>query len=237
MKYDAIATSRSGFVQQLAVQYVTHGYHHWVEGWIPEGKDRAAVLERMVAYYNITHSANTRWDRKRKGLPNCQLLCYGRYWVLLSAKSDRRQLAHESWKDHPFYRTLESYRPASKGVPGRKGYKHISKYPIQFEGYSIGYSNGHVSVRIARSVYQQELAFFVEKATKWSEERLIEEMRKRLLRFERYRPVQRQHARIIRAVNEARLASGFTHRIPKSALFKGRYIRKPFEPVEHLEAA
>jgi len=39
MKYRCEATSVTGFIQQLAVGYVRHGYFFYVVGQVPEGKD------------------------------------------------------------------------------------------------------------------------------------------------------------------------------------------------------
>ena len=223
MKYQCVTTTVPGFVQQLAVQYVAHGYRWYVEGRIPESKDRESVLEKLVATYAITHDKTERWRRKRRGVPNVQLLCFERLWVLVATKG-------ELWREHPFYRTFSSYRPKSGAVPERKGYRDLAKHPLQFEGYSIGWSNGHASVRIARAVYLREKAYFEEKATKWRGELLVEEMQKRLLRFEQYAPVRTQLGRILRAVNRERRRAGYSP-IPKTVLWADRCIYRPFEPV------
>lgn len=224
MKYQCVATSVAGFVQQVAVQYVAHGYRWYVEGWIPESKSREAVLEKLVGVYGITHDKTERWRRKRRGVPNVQLLCFERHWVLLATKGDQ-------WRDHSFYRTYSSYRPASKDLPERRGYKDLAKHPLQFEGYSIGWSNGHPSVRIARSVYLREKAYFEERATKWRGDLLVEELRRRLLRFEQYAPVRTQLGRVVRAVNRERKMAGYSP-VPKTVLWRDRRIYRPFEPLE-----
>ena len=85
-------------------------------------------------------------------------------------------------------------------------------------------------MRIARAVYLREKAYFEEKATKWRGELLVEEMQKRLLRFEQYAPVRTQLGRILRAVNRERRRAGYSP-IPKTVLWADRCIYRPFEPV------
>jgi len=53
MAYRCVATSVAGFVQQLAVAYVAHGYWFYVTGRVPEGKDPADVDRKLIARYEI----------------------------------------------------------------------------------------------------------------------------------------------------------------------------------------
>jgi hypothetical protein len=46
-----VATSVAGFVQQLAVGYVTHRYYFYITGRIPDHKDPAATDRKLVARY------------------------------------------------------------------------------------------------------------------------------------------------------------------------------------------
>jgi len=39
MQYRCVATSLAGFLQQLTVSYLSHGYWFYVTGCIPDGKD------------------------------------------------------------------------------------------------------------------------------------------------------------------------------------------------------
>ena len=48
VEYRCVATSVEGFVQQVAVQYLRHGYWFYVAGQIPEGKDSAAVDAKVL---------------------------------------------------------------------------------------------------------------------------------------------------------------------------------------------
>ena len=53
MAYRCVATSVAGFVQQLAVSYVAHGYYFYVKGWIPERKTPARIDEKLVSKYGL----------------------------------------------------------------------------------------------------------------------------------------------------------------------------------------
>ena len=48
MAYRCVATSVAGFVQQLAVAYVAHGYWFYVTGWIPQGKPPEAIDRKLI---------------------------------------------------------------------------------------------------------------------------------------------------------------------------------------------
>lgn len=229
MKYRCIAKSRSGFVQQLAVQYVTHGYWWYVAGWIPEKKDPESVDERLVERYDITPHQSERWRRKKQGRANLQYLRFGRSFVLIASKGE-----------HLFY------GPADRGGESQKklvwkgerrsrtqsleevAIRDIRKHPLQFEGYSIGWRNGHPSVRIAHSVYVREKAHLEEMATRRRTESMVELIRKRVGYFEPYAPVRDQLLCIIRAVNRRRVLAGY-ERLPDNTLRLRRRIYRPFD--------
>ncbi len=86
MEYRCVAASVEGFVQQLAVAYVTHGYWFYVRGEIPERKDPAAVDQKLIERYGIAISKWARARRKRQGLANMQYLRHERTFVLLATK-------------------------------------------------------------------------------------------------------------------------------------------------------
>lgn len=74
VEYRYEATTVSGFLQQLAVAYLAHGYRFYVTGKIPEGKDPVAVDRKLLAKYDVGISKWVRARRKRAGLANCQYL-------------------------------------------------------------------------------------------------------------------------------------------------------------------
>ncbi len=69
MKYRCVAASPTGFVQQLAVQYLAHGYWFYVQGRIPDGKDPLAVDAKLLVKYGIGVSRQSRARPKAPGSP------------------------------------------------------------------------------------------------------------------------------------------------------------------------
>src|SRR5687767_10846672 len=65
--YRCEATTLDGFIQQLAVGYVSRGYVFYVCGWVPERKEPRDVDRRLIAKYGISISKWTRARRKRAG--------------------------------------------------------------------------------------------------------------------------------------------------------------------------
>jgi hypothetical protein len=71
MQYRCEATSVEGFVQQVAVQYLRHGYWFYVAGSVPASKDAGAVDRKLIARYGIAVSSKERTRRKRPGWRTC----------------------------------------------------------------------------------------------------------------------------------------------------------------------
>ena len=83
-EYRYLATSVSGFVQQLAVSYLTNGYWFYVLGEVPEGKSPEAIDEKLLLKYGVERSkwANARaWKR---GEAKVHYLRYARVFVLVA---------------------------------------------------------------------------------------------------------------------------------------------------------
>jgi hypothetical protein len=210
------ATSLGGFLQQLAVGYFGHGYWFYVTGYVPEGKDPAAVDRKLLAKYQVAISKWARARRKASGLANCQYLRHGRFFVLLASHGE-----------HPFF-------------AGEEGFKDAREEPIRFGGYSISVKRGavdgrwHPSVRIHPDAYRELRAHFVDRATHRTVEALSHELRR--IPFEPYAPVRRQLLNILRALNRARKTAGLEV-VPASALRLSRKGVKPFEKRGTQEAA
>ncbi len=86
MIYRCVATSEAGFVQQLAVAYVHHGYWFYVTGTIPEHKYPLAVDSKLTNRYEVAISKWARARRKQAGKANVHYLRYGRYFVLVATR-------------------------------------------------------------------------------------------------------------------------------------------------------
>jgi hypothetical protein len=208
------ATSIPGFIQQLAVSYIGHGYWFYVTGRIPEGKDPAAVDRKLVQKYGLEISKWARARRKKAGLANVHYIRYGRFFVLLASKGE-----HEFFREEPF--------------------KDIREDSIRFEGYSIGLKKGvdgrfHPSVRIHPEQYGELKAHFLEIATRRSAESLEKEFKR--LPYQPYAPVCRQLLALVRGVNRAREMAGL-QRIDRSCLRLWRKPVKPFGEGAGAEAA
>lgn len=172
MEYRYEATSVAGFVQQLAVAYVTHGYWFYVKGEIPPDKDAARVDDKLLDKYGIAISKWARYRRKKQGLANVHYLRFDRTFVLIATRGENRFFEEESGN-----------------------ICDIRRRPVQFRGYSIGYRRGvdqkwHPSVRIAADEYRQLRDELIQKARRGQLEYV--ETRLRNLLYEPYAPIRRQ---------------------------------------------
>jgi hypothetical protein len=190
------ATSAEGFVQQLAVSYIGHGYWFYVTGVVPDGKDPLAVDRKLIDRYGVDVSKWARARRKRAGHANIHYLRYRRFFVLIATKGE-----HRFFTEEPKYRD-------------------VRRDPIRFDGYSISYKRDpsgkwHPSVRIHPETYQGIKCHLLEAATRRSAGALADELW--ALPFEAYAPVRTQLLCIYRALNAARAVAGLDP-LPRSAL-------------------
>ncbi len=208
MAYRCVAASVAGFVQQLAVGYIAHGYYFYVRGHIPDHKDPAATDHKIIAQYAIDLSKWSRSRRKKGGAASVQYLRYGRFYVILATHGE-----------HPFF------------AAEAKQVRDIRKHPLYFLGYSIGCRRArgggahHASVRIQRGLFQELRAQFGRAAIRWSIERLGRELR--AVPYEPYAPVRDQLRGILRAVNRRRKAAGM-ELVRGDVLWWRRVPVKPF---------
>ena len=96
MQYRCEATSVEGFVQQVAVQYLRHGYWFYVAGRVPVGKDPGAVDRKLIAKYGVTLSSKERTRRKRAGLANLHYIRHDRFFLLMATHGQHRFFADET---------------------------------------------------------------------------------------------------------------------------------------------
>lgn len=204
MQYRCVATSVEGFVQQVAVQYLRHGYWFYVAGAVPTGKDPEAVDRKLIAKYGITASSKERAQRKRAGLANMHYIRQDRYFLLMATHGCHRFFEDEA----------DQIRDARR-------------QPIKFAGYAISYRKGHTSVRIEQREYQQLKAWFLELSCRCPANALAVEFR--AIRFVLYRPVREQLLMIWRGVNRERQTGGFALLRIEDVPWR-RHIVKPFDP-------
>jgi hypothetical protein len=207
MEYRCVTTSAEGFVQQLAVAYITHGYWFYVAGEIPEGKEPATVDAKLIDRYGIAITKWARCRRKRQGLANMQYLRHERCFVLIATKG-----LHEF-----FEREGESFRD-------------VRRVPIKFAGYSIGCRKGrdgrwHASVRVAREPHAGLKALLVEIGLRRGADAVACEFAR--LQYQPFAPVRRQMLEALRAVNRARRTAGIGV-LSADCLPLRRRIKSPF---------
>jgi hypothetical protein len=201
--YRCVATSIEGFVQQLAVSYVRHGYWFFVKGCIPPDKDPAAVDRKLIEQYQIGISKWARARRKRAGHANVHYLRYERLFVLCATHGQ-----------HPFFEEEANL------------IRDCRRVPVKFAGYAISHRGGHSHVRIEQEQYKLIKAYLLELATRRRKETLEREFFR--LPFEPYAPVRRQLFNILRAVNKARRQVGYEP-LSSDCLRMKRRIVRPFE--------
>jgi hypothetical protein len=207
MAYRWVATSAAGFVQQLAVSYISNGYWFYVAGRIPEGKDPARTDAKLIAQYGLDVSKWTRARQRKQGQASVQYLRHDQFFVLVATHGE-----------HPFF--------AAEG----KRIRDFRRQPLHFHGYSIGCRKGrdgksHASVRIERERFGELKQRFAVLAVHRSVEELRDEFR--WLGFEPYAPVRDQLHILLRAVNRRRHAATLEE-LPLAALPWHRRPVKPF---------
>lgn len=211
MAYRCEATSFEGFIQQLAVAYLPHGYWFCVAGEVPAGKDPRAVDRKLIERYEVDLSRWARARRKKAGGANVHYLRWDRSFVLLATHGHHRFFEEE-----------------------RESVFDVRRAPIRVGGYAVSFRQGHAHVRLDQERYRELKAYFLELATHRTASTLAEELR--ALPVEPYAPVRRQLFIILRAVNRSRRAAGF-QLVPWTALRLRRRILRPFEPCPGAEPA
>ena len=208
MTYRCVATSVAGFVQQLAVGYIVHGYYFYVSGWIPEEKDPLATDAKIIEQYGLDLSRWARCRRRKQGQASVQYLRYARFFVIVATHGE-----------HPFF-------GAEAGA-----LRDIRLRPIYFKGYSIGCRQArgggdpHASVRLDRSVCQGLKQRFAAAALTRPLAELVREFQG--LPYEPYAPVRDQLRTLLRAVNRQRRAAGLEP-VPVDVLRRRRAPVQPF---------
>jgi hypothetical protein len=203
--YRCEAATLEGFIQQLAVGYVSRGYVFYVTGRVPERKEPDAVDRLLVAKYGIAVSKWARARRKRSGYANLQYLRFERFFVLLATPGRHPFFEHEA-----------------------KLIRDCREVPIKFGGYSVGSSGRLARVRIERGQYNLLRAYFSDLALRRpgpTLERMIA-----TLPFEPYAAVYRQLWGLVRAVNQVRKAAGYDPIAPE--LRKWRRTVRPFASMK-----
>ena len=193
--YPCEATSTAGFIQQLAVSYVTNHYWFYVAGRIPAHKDPQRTDEKILRQYDIDISKWTRTRRKKAGFANLHYLRCHRFFVIIATAGL-----------HPFFESE------------KQTLRDIRRHPLGFAGYSVGCvragNRWHPSVRIERRTFETLKRRFRARAL-GAVEKLGAELKR--LPFEPYAPIRRQYLSLWRMINRLRAAAGL-ELIPVTAL-------------------
>src|SRR5437867_11959690 len=104
MVYRCVATSVAGFVQQLAVAYISKCYYFYVTGVIPAHKDPAKTDRKILDAYGIAVSKWTRVRRKKESLANVHYLRHGRFYVIIASDGFHEFFAAEASRLHDIRR-------------------------------------------------------------------------------------------------------------------------------------
>ena len=216
MRYRAVATSVEGFVQQIACCYLRHGYHFYVIGRVPHGKDPTLIDDKLIAKYQIDVSESTRARRKKMGRANLQYIRHESTFVILATKGEHRFFEEEA-----------------------NLIRDIRRVPIRYAGYSVSYKRGgrtkdgqpdekwHSHVEIERRQFLELRAWFAERALWASAEKLALAFYQ--LPIAPYAPVRRQLLLMLREVNRVRKQGG-RKPLPTEILPLRRKVVSPFSP-------
>lgn len=182
----------AGFVQQVAVSYLTHGYFFYVVGIIQPGKPVERIDEKLIERYGVDQSKWARSRRKRLGLSNVVYLRHERFFVLLATQGQHRFFEDE-----------------------RGGIRDFRRTPLRFASYAISYRSGHPHVRIAEPTMRD----LKEQLRSLATNRSVEELGALLhgLPFEPYAPVRSQFCELLRGLNRVRHVAGLPP-VPQSVL-------------------
>lgn len=208
MEYRWVATSVEGFIRQLAIAYITHGYWFYVAGVIPEGKDPAVVDAKLIERYGIAISKWARCRRKKQGLANMQYLRHGRFFLLLATKGR-----------HGFFERE------------RASIRDVRRKSIKVAGYSIGCRKGrdgrwHASVRIEHALLVALKSGLMEAGLHHGSHALGTACAE--IRHLTFGPIRRQLLGVLRSVNRVRRTAGL-NTIDFESIGWRRQIVRPFE--------
>ena len=209
--YRCVCQSVDGFIQQVAVSYLSNGYVFYVIGQVPDGKDPSKVDAKLIERYGIDVSKWSRARLKRAGRANVQYIRFRELFVLMATHGE-----------HDFFR-LEGDRV-----------RDVRRVPLKVFGYALSVKRGHAHVRIEREEFKRLEAYFVGRAPHRSAASLESELR--ALPYEPYAPVRRQLLQLVRRVNRARRLAGY-ELIPFEVLRLRRRIVRPFGSSSVAEPA
>lgn len=117
----------TGFVQRIATCLLRHGYVHYVQGEVPEGKGSpGAIDKKLLAKYDVVQNEWQRARRKGRGLANLQYVRCGRTWAPMAT---------------------EGYHPMKSDEQSQL--RDVRRSSIQIAGYSIYLKRGDFKKKVS----------------------------------------------------------------------------------------
>lgn len=191
-----------GFLQQLAVAYVSNGkYFYYYSDVVKAGRKPEATDRFWVEEFGVGISRWAKARRRQKGLANYQYIRWGRFYVLLVSRGDRSELPERVRK-----RLRDCRRSPIRFSCYRVSYKpdRSSQKTLKRKG-RVGKPEGHVSVALTEREYEKLSARAMEIAL--GEIHQVEQFFKNL-EYTPFKPIQQQTRQVWRKVNRERKSAG-----------------------------
>lgn len=230
-EYRYLATSRTGFIQQVVSCYLRHGYYFFVQGRVAEGKDAEVLDRKLLVRYGIAKNKKQRYRRKQQGLANVQYIRFERDWLMLATRG-KHDWFHQEWANirdcrRQAIRVLDYSLSVVQGEYVSNRLKAIPNGPPERD------AKQRVRVQISQAAYRELQASLLENArrrrTEWFARHLWN------IAYEPYAPIRRQLLELIRQVNKTRSAAGLPRISPKVIRYQQRKV-KPFGDRDKRQA-
>ncbi len=227
--YEHEATSLEGFIQQLAIGYVIRGYYYYVCGAVPERISPHHNDQNILKKFDVARSKFSKYRRRKqrgpegRPLANCQYIRFRDYWVLLC--EDGSFVDDKDVTD--FF--AEHTKQDSDGNLVKK-YSDVRRVAIKYGGYSIGYSNERLSVRMEGKAFRELKRYYLGMARAPIKTLMWEFGH---FPYVSYGGILKQTFAILKAVNVIRAAATLKP-IPTSCVQVRRRPVKPFEQPKEL---
>ena len=190
-------------VQQLVTNYLKNGYHFYVSGFIPSGKDPFLVDAKLSTLYETNLSKDARYYRKSKNRSTIQYIRYNDLFWLLARKGE-----------HDFFQKEQ------------QSIKDARLSPIIVDKYSINFQkSGKVTAKFSNSAYKAlkgKLEFMATRQSKQKIENYIF-----YFPIQPYAGVRLQLKNILKDVNRLR-KSAHKEKISTQCIRKFRNIKKVY---------
>lgn len=254
-RYQWVATTREGFVKQVAEKYLLNGYRFYFSAEIKPSRDLSHFDRVMEEKFRFNMSRNQRWLRSQatdsKGrklrLGNVHYLRFGRIYFLGATYGSHPFFQHHETRDKNGDRIEKHWRDAHEDrlfVPwvDEEGEKHCYSIRLVADGGMLPKrlwrdsevpefeGKPRVRVRIAQTAFETLQAGFLAKAksTRYSASDL--ECLIYNLPYLPYKPICQQLKGMVRRMNKVRGERGF-----KDRLDPGKAVRWKQPPIKVFE--